>query len=198
MLSSQIFKPFQSSKGVDQKILSEIINHSLLTARIAQKFTLEETGNRSLANEAFSAGLLHDIGKTVLLVQLPDTFKEIQAYSAKHQCAFHEAEQALNHISHAEVGGYLLGVWGLPQTLIDSILFHHLPLGNDNIRFSIPGIVAFANLIAGYRVPYSSGEISELEWQEAIKDISDDVLNRWTAVTDEVIETSDQTEAILA
>ncbi|QDU78574.1 Hydrogenase transcriptional regulatory protein hupR1 [Polystyrenella longa] len=198
VLSSQIFKPFQSSKSVDQNLLTEIINHSLLTARLAQKFTLEETRNRALANEAFSAGLLHDIGKTVLLVQLPDVFKQVKELATEKNCSFYEAEKELHEVTHAEVGGYLLGVWGLPQSLIDAVIFHHLPLGNDSIRFSISGIVSFANIIASHRAPYTSGEILDEKWQAYIEGLSDDVLNRWAQVTDEVLASMDQMESIMA
>ncbi|MCA9038891.1 MAG: HDOD domain-containing protein [Planctomycetaceae bacterium] len=198
VLSSQVFQPYRSRKGVDQEVLTEIIEHSLLTARLAQKYTLEETRNRALANEAFSAGLLHDIGKTVLLVQLPEFYQQVQLHAAEQNCPFHEAEKALHHITHAEVGGYLLGVWGLPQALVDAVLFHHLPLSNDSFQFSIPGIVGFANLMTAYRAPYTSGEIPEEYWQEMTQNLSPEVLTRWTTLTDELLASIDETETIMA
>ena len=196
VLSSQVFQPYKSKKGVDQEVLTEIIEHSLLTARLAQKFTLDETRNRALANEAFSAGLLHDIGKTVLLVQLPEVFQQVQLRAAEQIVPFHEAETELYHVTHAEVGGYLLGVWGLPQTLIDAVIFHHLPLRSDSVRYTIPGIVSMASLIATYRRPYTSGEITEEYWQQSTQDLTPELLARWTSIADDVLASLDETVGV--
>ena len=70
------------------------------------------------------SGLLHDVGKLILMKTL-DIYPQIQLVSLG-KIAIESEYRALN-TSHAEVGAYLLGSWGLPSPIINSIAFHHRP-----------------------------------------------------------------------
>jgi HD-like signal output (HDOD) protein len=97
--------------------------HSMLTAILAKKIV----GNPALADAAFTAGLLHDIGALVLLHAAPpdyvralDRKKELNGDSAA-------AEREIFGVTHAEVGAYLLGLWGIPFPIVEAVAFHHRP-----------------------------------------------------------------------
>jgi HD-like signal output (HDOD) protein/CheY-like chemotaxis protein len=98
-------------------------HHSMLTAVLAKKIV----SNPQLAEAAFTAGLLHDIGALVLLHAAPpdyvralDRKKELNGDSAA-------AEREIFGVTHAEVGAYLLGLWGIPFPIVEAVAFHHRP-----------------------------------------------------------------------
>jgi hypothetical protein len=90
---------------------------------LAKKDRLEP----ALADAAFTAGLLHDIGALVLLHAAPPDYvralerkKELHGDSAA-------AEREIFGVTHAEVGAYLLGLWGIPFPIVEAVAFHHRP-----------------------------------------------------------------------
>jgi HD-like signal output (HDOD) protein len=95
----------------------------MLTAVLAKKIV----SNPQLAEAAFTAGLLHDIGALVLLHAAPPDYvralerkKELNGDSAA-------AEREIFGVTHAEVGAYLLGLWGIPFPIVEAVAFHHRP-----------------------------------------------------------------------
>lgn len=96
--------------------------NSFSVARLARRLA-----SGPAAEEAFAAGMLHDVGKIILARGMPDQFSEtIRVAAATHRPA-HEVEQELLGLTHAEVGAYLLGVWGLPFGIVESVAYHHTP-----------------------------------------------------------------------
>ncbi len=75
----------------------------------------------------FTAGLLHDIGSLLINHQLPDQAKQILKQSSHHRQRRYIIEQEELGFSHADVGGELLRLWGLPDYLIVSVEHHHSP-----------------------------------------------------------------------
>ncbi|NNJ62382.1 MAG: HDOD domain-containing protein [Dactylosporangium sp.] len=83
------------------------------------------------AHDAFMAGILHDIGRLALATVLPDQYGAI----AREQCTGDDLvllEQELLGASHADVGAYLLRLWGLPFTLVDAVARHHDQISSDD------------------------------------------------------------------
>ncbi len=77
--------------------------------------------------EAFLAALMHDIGKPVLLKNLPDRYMPIINDVYRGEATFHEAELVLLGFSHAQVGSILAEKWNFPPQLAGAIGFHHEP-----------------------------------------------------------------------
>jgi len=103
--------------------IERLQKHSLLTARVARRMA----GTAALGAEAFTAGILHDIGRIVLSVGMPDKMTECLEASALSGESLAEAKHRIMGVSHAEVGAYLLGVWGLPFQIVETVAFHHRP-----------------------------------------------------------------------
>lgn len=76
---------------------------------------------------AYTAGLLHDIGKRFLSTFVADDFKEIMLKVVRDQCSFVEAEKELLGITHAELGGMILKKWEFPEAMQLAVLQHHDP-----------------------------------------------------------------------
>lgn len=91
-----------------------IWHHSLLTA-IASQNICKELGGEKQSEEAFIAGLLHDIGKILLFSHYTEEYVDALAYSLKNNCSAFEAEQKLLGIDHLEVGQQAVKEWKLPE-----------------------------------------------------------------------------------
>jgi HD-like signal output (HDOD) protein len=103
-----------------------LVAHQEHAFRVA---TLARTvaGGGSRADDAFLAGVLHDVGELVLATQRPEWLAKAAAVAKSQRVPPHEAETALFGVSHAEVGAYLVGLWGLPFRIVEAVAHHHAP-----------------------------------------------------------------------
>ncbi len=146
VLSLHAFSQYESIK-TDGFSLSALWNHCLATAAAAKRIAQLEKADLKIVDQAFAGGLLHDAGKTVLAVNFPDQYgKTVQA--AQAQCIDPlAAEQEAFGANHADVGGYLLGLWGLPVPVVDAIALHHQPKRSADAAFTPLTAVHAANAL---------------------------------------------------
>ena len=95
---------------------------------------------------AYTAGLLHDIGRLVLVTQFQAGFESAMAYRARHDCPLLEAEQAVLGIDHARVGEVLMTHWKFPEDMQQALAHHHSPLVGREPMLAV--IVIAADAIA--------------------------------------------------
>ena len=100
--------------------------HSLVTASAAKRIA-DDLGFRR-TGEAFTCGLLHDLGISVVQRYFFDEFKEICSLVNDQQMRYLNAEQKVLGINHQEIGQFLIEKWNLPSSLGEAILYHHSPL----------------------------------------------------------------------
>lgn len=101
--------------------------HAVGVAEQARKLARDSGANFELAELAYTAGLLHDIGKIILAGNVSERYVEILKEAAKSRLALWEIEENVLGYNHAALGGALLGLWGLPSPLLRSVAFHHQP-----------------------------------------------------------------------
>lgn len=101
--------------------LKSLPDRSLRRAQLARRLVRD----RALADDAFAAGLLLDVGYIVLALGHVDSYLSILAFAQSSGRPIQEIEQERLGFTHAEVGAYLLGVWGLPAQLVDLVANHH-------------------------------------------------------------------------
>lgn len=99
--------------------------HSLGTA-VASGLIAKRLGEQD-PEEVATGGLLHDLGKVALGVQIPDLFDEVVETVAADGCLFLEAEQKVMGVNHARVAYWLIEQWNLPPLLTEAIIYHHQP-----------------------------------------------------------------------
>ncbi len=108
--------------GLKERLLWE---HSIGTAFACRLLVAER--HPALMEEAFLAGLMHDIGKLVLNLQLPDRFEEIVQIVYNENRTFETTERELLGFDHAQVGALLVNKWKLAPILEEVIGLHHSP-----------------------------------------------------------------------
>jgi putative nucleotidyltransferase with HDIG domain len=95
--------------------------------------------------EASVAGLLHDVGKTVLTSVVPEAAAEAVSVARGRRIAVWQAEVQVLGYHHGAVGGALLRSWGLPDEVADAVTFHHEPSATSN---RLAQIIALADAAA--------------------------------------------------
>jgi HD-like signal output (HDOD) protein len=85
------------------------------------------TKRTPIADDSMLAGLLHDIGYWVLAQECPNELAQAVQLAATQKMPLHAAETAIMGASHAEIGAYLLGLWGLPFPVVEAVAHHHQP-----------------------------------------------------------------------
>jgi len=157
VLSMKVFSQFESSAQTFFS-LDILWNHGMITGRYARMIAKGQGTETRDMEDAFTAGLLHDVGLLVLATNVPDQYTETLALM-NQGIAETEAERQVLGATHAEVGGYLLGTWGLSDPIVEAVAFHHDPGRSAGHTFSPLAAVHIANVLeeqeqaAGMDVP---------------------------------------------
>jgi putative nucleotidyltransferase with HDIG domain len=124
VLGVNAFSSFEGTKipGIS---LESLWAHSLEVGSIARKICQSEDLPRAVAEEAFIAGLLHDIGKVVLAINLPAEYEQVLKRAAQEKIPLFTAEEEAFGANHADVAGFVLSLWGLPTRVVEAITHHH-------------------------------------------------------------------------
>jgi len=141
-LSMTVFESlYMPSSQVGEFSRSTFWEHSFIVAHASRTLAREmrlEGGN------AFTAGLLHDIGKVFLDLKIPALFTRIVEMVAAEKSTFYAVESRVLGTAHDEIGAYLLDSWNLPNELVKAVRHHHRPVYGGPVAV----VVYFANLLA--------------------------------------------------
>ena len=105
----------------------DLWTHSFGTALGAQLFA--RLSKKCNEDQAFTAGLLHDIGKVALSVWLENKTSAVAQYAHLAETTFDAAERKILGFDHCQVGEHLANVWNLPEEMVDAARWHHDPNG---------------------------------------------------------------------
>lgn len=100
-----------------------------------------------IADDTMLAGLLHDIGYWVLAQECTSELQAAAALAASNHIPLYEAETLVLGASHAEIGAYLLGIWGLPYPVIEAVAHHHHPQRVAPASFDVLSALAIAHAL---------------------------------------------------
>ncbi len=174
ILTSTLYNMFlneeQSTGGFDRK---KFWRHSVATAICARLITSYIGYSQKDEEEAFTAGLLHDIGKVFLDAFLHEQLMEVRRENRllKGAEAFFETERRILGIDHSELGAIIIDKWNLPENFIEPIKFHHEPWKAVNNRF-MTDVVHVADIVSKYQpVNYDEGELSRMLNQDSLKNL---------------------------
>lgn len=119
-----------------QPFVDSLWQHSFKTAEDAYKLAKLEQCDTQIQEQAYSSGLLHDIGRLILTYNFPEAYQQILKTLQDENITITEAEKNIIGASHTEIGSYLIGLWGLPLSIVESISFHHSPEQSADTEFT--------------------------------------------------------------
>jgi len=107
--------------------LDDLWRHSMAAAAGAKAIALGEGASRAQADEVFVAGVLEDVGILVLAANFPEAYDRAIEILLAEKVLLTTVEQEEFAVTHAEVGAYLLGLWGIPAPVLQIVSMHHSP-----------------------------------------------------------------------
>jgi putative nucleotidyltransferase with HDIG domain len=146
IMTVHIFSQFDRSTPTGFSI-TDLWTHSMQCGVLAKTIAKAEDQGRIAVEDAFMGGLLHDVGKLVLIANLSDRYGEAMAIAAETNRPLWEAEHQVFGTTHAQVGAYLMGLWGLPDRIVEAIAFHHNPTECLDQSFSTLTVVHVADAL---------------------------------------------------
>ena len=156
VLSAGAFRAFAATQPVEGFSVDALETHSARVARLAADLLPD----KSEAEDAFTAGVLHDVGKLLLAAHRPDEFALQLAAARESGRPLHELEHERAGVTHAEVGAYLLALWGLPHRIVEAVAYHHAPGRLDAETLDPVAAVHIADLLITEQEQVASGGTS--------------------------------------
>ncbi len=157
--------------------------HLMRCAAGARAIMQAEQSEPDDVEDAFTAGMLHDIGKLMLADSLPERFQDALSLAAQSRVPLHEVERKEFGATHAGLAAYLLGLWGLPAPIVEAVAFHHTPEKSTHPQFGPLAAVHVANALgheaagdpAGLNLDYLAqiGRADRLDvWRDEVQKIN--------------------------
>lgn len=126
VLATHVFEAFRRpTRGLVD--VERLWRHAATVGALAGGLAEAEGAPREVIEDARTAGLLHDIGKLLLVATLPVAYTRLAARARAERRPAFELELEELGVTHAEIGAYLLGLWGLPDPIVDAVAWHHHP-----------------------------------------------------------------------
>ena len=145
-ISAKVVSQFGTNTILADIALQSLWKHSFAVADLSKRVAELANAPAAVVDYAFTAGFLHDIGKLIFTGYFAEQYASVRTKAAQSEMGLLAAERETFGATHANVGAFVLGLWGLPQAVVDAVHFHHMPqLGGD--AFSAVTAVHIANAL---------------------------------------------------
>jgi HD-like signal output (HDOD) protein/ActR/RegA family two-component response regulator len=159
VMAQVLYEEFQGADVETMRIEQE---HALLAARYARAFPLEARRTEL----AVTAALLHNVGQLALMARLPEDYRANHEYAAAHGVSLVDAERTRLGVTHADVGAYLLDLWGLPHEVTEAVGAHHDPI-DAREALDPTAVVYLVDILAAEQAP--SGQHAPMPAAETLE-----------------------------
>ena len=176
-----VFRPFDNTQ-FDRFSIAELTRHSRNVADCAYAIALTESDDPQVRGDARLAGTLHDVGKLVLASCAPEEYREAIKLAHEQQVSLWEAEMQVFGSSHAEVGSYLMGLWGAPLPVMEAICLYRNPEEAKTTDFCPLTAVHAANILCRKRVSSRTGDTTLLQESDYLAEHFADRVSQWSEV----------------
>jgi HD-like signal output (HDOD) protein/CheY-like chemotaxis protein len=152
VLMAHTFSEFDGLPRVGFSV-DELWFHSVLVGQFARQIVLLQQQEPDLGEQAYAAGLLHDLGKILFAANLPVPFGQAVNLARQEKTALHLLETRILGATHAEIGACLLAIWGLPTPIVEAVALHHEPAAASHKAFGPLTAVHAADVFAHELAP---------------------------------------------
>jgi HD-like signal output (HDOD) protein len=179
VLSAEIFGQWKIPLNLPEVDPEQLQNHAQFAAAACKSLA----GGRAPADDAWLAGLLHDIGYWILVQECPRELAQALELSRTEGLPLFECERRTTGATHAEIGAYLLGLWGLPYPIVEAVAQHHTPMAITPHGYDLVGalavshallepmnghaVTAFGQQARGVDASYLANLNAPFDWEEA-------------------------------
>ncbi len=174
----------------DQKVLpfdvESLLQHSIQVGALARQIAESGSHDRKICDHALMAGMLHDVGKMVLASNLTDGYKQALDTAKQESVPLWKVELQMFGCTHGEVGAYLLGLWGLPNPVLEAVAYHYDPHHCVGEGFIPLTAVHIANVILDPGDPEM--DIAELDEPYLERLCIKERLPEWLRMRDELLQ----------
>jgi HD-like signal output (HDOD) protein len=143
VLSAEIFSQWKIPIDLPEVNPEQLQNHAQAMAAACK--SLAE--GRMSADDAWLAGLVHDIGYWILVQECPGELARALEAARREGLPLYECERRVIGATHAEIGAYLLGLWGLPYSIVEAVALHHTPATVTPHGYDLLGALAVAHAL---------------------------------------------------
>jgi len=133
VLSVEVFSGFGGQGNPD---LGFLWDHSMATASFAKAIAKAQQSDRGMVDDAFAAGLLHDVGRLVLASAFGREYQKVLRRAQQPGALLAVCEEEAFGCTHNVAGAYLLGLWGLADSVVETVAWHHQPAQAQPTSFS--------------------------------------------------------------
>jgi len=161
VLAATVLKQFPVRPGDRLLNLKKFWEHSIgvaVMARVLLKFSHRKLGTN--AEDAFIAGLIHDVGKLMMYQAFPREFTDSMNLCRTEQLTLVMAEERVFGFSHQDIGAYVADAWGFSRNMVKAIELHNSPfmLDTDDESFVFVSLIHTGDLLAHFQGFGNSGD----------------------------------------
>jgi len=127
--------------------LEQLTSHSIAVGLLASRIAKSRGAVQKDCDDALLAGMLHDVGKLILAMEFAEQYDSVIQQASESAALFWQVEREQLGVTHADVGAYLLALWGLPNRIVEAIAFHHEPSAFGKVEFGPMAAVHLADSI---------------------------------------------------
>jgi HD-like signal output (HDOD) protein/CheY-like chemotaxis protein len=194
VVSHHIFSTFDLNKlrGFG---LEDLQRHCQVVGGLARLIARDMGADKALVDEAYVAGLMHDVGKLVLSSVAPEKYNQVLEGVRQGDRLVVEVEGEVLGLTHSEAGAYLLGLWGLSDGVVEALIYHHRPSSGLDSGFRPATAVHLANVF-DHELRVINAQYAPRTCDQDYLDANDlaDQVPRWRQMCREVVAAGESHE----
>lgn len=167
VLSAEVFAQWPRHATIDEFSADGLQRQAQQLAATARALA----AGTAVADDALVAGLLHNIGYRVLVQECWSDLELVIRTARARDLPLHAAELEVIGCTHAEIGAYLLGLWGLPAAIVEAVAFQYSPQRIIHARFDATAAVAIAHSLQPTLLAASPADTSRPEIDAMLKSL---------------------------
>jgi HD-like signal output (HDOD) protein/CheY-like chemotaxis protein len=154
VLLAEVFSTADEEALPKGMTLEGLWQHAITVGQYAKRIAEEECEDRDVIDDSYTAGLLHDVGLMILATKLPEQFNKALVTAREQHMSLFDAEKETLGATHAEIGGHLLELWGIPDSIVEAITYHVFPSANPEQEYGGLAETGFTPLTAVHIANY--------------------------------------------